>query len=184
MKTKHFLLTIASGAALLTLNACDTIYSERAALETNARFWQRADVKEASYMEGPKVQQMLHRDISRCVVEMRELERLGTLRTITPAETMMGGEVRDPHSPEGALAQWETPKRDGALRAEFSEYSDFETCMQAKGWERVEHVPYDVAYRSREVYSKTILREQYRTKAGERDLPSSEKDGEWDHLND
>lgn len=184
MQMKRFLLTIASGAAFLGLTACDTSYAERRALEDNARFWQRASVSEATYMEGPKAQQMLHRDIARCVTELKELERLGTIRTVTPAETMINGKVPDPHSPEGSMAQWETPKRDGMLRAEFSDYSDFETCMQAKGWERVEHVPYDVAERSRETYVETIMHEQYRTKIGERQPESSESDGDWDHLND
>ena len=183
MKTNRFLLTLVTGAALLGLSACDATYSERQALETDARFWQRADVSEATYMEGPKVQQMLHRDIARCVTELKELERLGTLRTVIPAETMINGEVPDPQSPEGSMAQWETPKRDGALRTEFSDYSDFETCMHTKGWERVQHLPYDVAERARETYVKTIMHEQYRTKAGERERSASEPEGDFDHLN-
>lgn len=186
MRKKQLFLTIITSAALLGLAGCED-FVRKSELETNARFWQRKNVTEAAYMEGPKVQQMLHRDIARCVTELRELQRLGLLRTVTPAETMINGQVPDPGSPEGALAQWETPKRDGALRAEFSEYSDFETCMQAKGWERMEHVPYDVALRSREVYSATILREQYRTRTGESASSASSdetQDDDWDHLND
>lgn len=186
MQRKRLLLTIATGIALLGLAACDSTVVERHALEHNPRFWQRADVTEAAYMEGPKTQQMLHRDIARCVAELKELERLGTLRTVIPADTMINGGERDPLSPEGAMAQWETPKRDGALRTEFSDYSDFETCMHVKGWERLEHVPYDVAERSRETYVETILHEQYRTKTGDNEDRSSTPvdDSDWAHLND
>lgn len=83
------------------------------------------------------------------------------------------------------MGQWETPKRDGALRAEYLDYSDFETCMHSKGWERVQHLPYDVAERSRETYIKTIMHEKYRTKTGERAIPSSPtQDDDFGHLND
>ena len=184
MLTNRFFLTVFTGMALFGLTGCDTNATERMALETNAHFWQRASVSEATYMEGPKAQQMLHRDIARCVNELKELEHLGTLRTVVPAETMINGEVPDPQSPEGSMAQWETPERDGYLRAEFLNYSDFETCMQSKGWDRLEHMPYDVAERARETYVETIMHEKYRTKSGERDQSSSEPEGDWDHLND
>ncbi len=183
MQTKRFLLTIAAGATLIGLTACNGEITRRSELENNARYWQRASVSEATYMEGPKAQQMLHRDISRCVVELKELERLGTIRTAIPAQTMINGGTPDPKSPEGALADWETPERDGSLLTEFSDYQDFETCMQAKGWERVEHLPYDVAKRSRRNYIETIMHEQYRTKSGERELPPMDDDGDFDDLN-
>lgn len=182
MRAKQLFLMIVTGAALLGLAGCED-FVRKSELETNARFWQRSNVSEATYMEGPKTQQMLHRDISRCVTELKELERLGTLRTVIPAETMING-VPDPSTPEGAMAQWETPARDGSLRAEFLEYTDFESCMQAKGWERMEHVPFDMAERARENYSKTIIGERYRTKSGERPLPvSTTQDDDWSNLN-
>lgn len=127
-----------------------------------AYYWQRASISDAAYMEGPKAQQMLHRDIANCVTELRELERLGTIRTAIPAQ-LKPGMVPDPRSPQGQLDQWETPEREGALRAELGDYHDFETCMIAKGWERIKNIPYDVAERAKENYTETILRRQYRS---------------------
>jgi len=169
---------IGTGATLLGLAGCTGSYKERRALETNAHFWQRASVSDATYMEGAKAQQMLHRDIARCVTELREYQRLGTLRTVIPAETMINGSVPDPETPEGSLQQWETPERDGALRTEFLDYADFETCMQDKGWERLEHIPYNVAQRARETYVETIMHEQYRTNVGDRDKENEKTESE------
>ncbi|MBI4030731.1 MAG: hypothetical protein HY370_03575 [Proteobacteria bacterium] len=166
--------------ALIGLAACDTYSEDR--LLMDARYWQRANVREATYMEGPKAQQMLHRDISRCVTELRELDRLGSLHHALPGETTKYGEVPDPSMPEGAMDQWETPQRDGMLRAEMLPYHDFETCMQAKGWERLEYMPYEMADRARENYLDTIIGERYRSKHGERDV-TSEEEGDWDNLN-
>lgn len=182
MRAKQFLLTIVTGASLLGMAGCEG-FVRKSALQNDARFWQRANVSDATYMEGPKTQQMLHRDISRCVVELKELERLGTLRTVIPAERMIN-DLPDAPTPEGTLSEWETPTRDGSLRAEFLDYTDFESCMNAKGWERMEHVPFDVAERARENYSKTILGERYRTNAGDRPLPGdTRQDDDWTHLN-
>lgn len=167
MKIRSLSLVL-TGALLLGLTACANDSVERK-LREDAQFWQRANVTEATYMEGPKAQQMLNRDISRCVVEIRELERLGALRNVTPGDTVSYGEPPDPDTPAGALAQWETPEREGYLRAEHLDYHDFETCMAYKGWQRLEHVPYDVAHRARENYIETIIGERHRTKTGERD---------------
>lgn len=147
-------------------------------------YWQRASVTEAAYMEGPKSQQMLNRDISRCVVEIRELERLGAIRVATPGDTARNGQAPDPGTPAGSLAQWDTPERDGYLRAEHLDYHDFETCMIAKGWERVEHVPYDVAERARETYVETIMDQEYRTRVGERKHPTVKSEGDFKNLNE
>ena len=57
-------------AFCLGLSACAPVV-DKDALYDNAQFWQRQNVTETAYMEGPKVQQALHRDIARCVVEIR-----------------------------------------------------------------------------------------------------------------
>ncbi len=135
-------------------------------------------------MKGPKVQQMLNRDISRCVVEIRELERLGAIRVAMPADAGEDGMIEDPDSPEGALAAWETPEREGDLRAEHLDYHDFETCMIDKGWERVEYMPYDMARKSRANYAETILGESFRTKIRERQMQEEKQKSAYEDLND
>jgi len=148
--------------AVLALSGCSNPDVTMAELKGNADYWQRANVTDATYAEGPKLQQTLHRDISRCVVELRETDRLGVTRNATPA---LNG--NDPNTPSGKIAEWETPERNGYLRAEHSDYHDFETCMQAKGWERTEYLPANAADKSRKNYMKTMYGEKYRSQTGE-----------------
>lgn len=128
-----------------------------------AHYWQRVDASSAIWMRGPKAQQKLHKDITGCVNELNELERLGTVRWAMPADP-----YSDPVSPEGQMAQWETPERDGALYAEHSDYHDFETCMRAHGWQRVDMLPYNQAETAREYYRRNVVKYRHRSKHGER----------------
>ncbi len=128
----------------------------------DAQYWQRKNASSALYLRGPKAQQTLHKDIADCVTEIDELERLGPLREAIPADTNQG-QVRDPNSPEGKLADWDTPKRDGYLYAEHFNYTDFEGCMTYKGWERVENLPFDQATKSRHEYLDTLYGYKYQT---------------------
>jgi len=182
MSILRFQLVI-SVAVLFVLAACSAQPVNKD-LETNPHFWQRVDATSALYLQGPKAQQILNRDLSRCVTELRELERLGAIRVATPGDTQ-DGKVPDPETPEGALAQWETPERDGMLRAEHLGYHDFRTCMLSRGWESIEHVPYEIAEQAREVYTETILGQRYRTKTRQRDdSPIRKSGGDFDNLND
>lgn len=158
-------------ATVLTLGlaACVAQPVDRVKAKTAPHFWQRIETTDAIYQRGPKAQQMLNRDISRCVTDIRELERLGAIRHATPANTAADGTVPDPNTPSGTMAQWDSPERDGYLRAEHLEYHDFESCMMTKGWERIEHVPYDVAEEGREVYIEALTGEQYQTKTHARE---------------
>jgi len=157
MKFSHLILL---SVCVSTLTAC----GPRLHLE-EAQYWQRKSATSALYLQGPKAQQTLHMDIATCVNEVNELKRLGSLREATPAETH-NGHVPNPNTPEGKLAAWDTPERDGYLYAEHFDYHDFETCMNAKGWERVEHLPYDTAERARHVWLKTIIGEDHQTRYG------------------
>lgn len=112
------------------------------------QYWQRIHASEMAYTQGPKAQQLLNRNISMCVAELQELERLGTIKNAIPVD--YSGRVLNPD--EQTMREWETPERDGELLSEHMDYHDFETCMLAKGWERVKHVPYDVAEKSRKAY--------------------------------
>ena len=183
MKTRSLAVVLSGVAALTLLAACESTVPTNNQLEAaNGHYWQRTAASEAVYQRGPKAQQMLHRDIARCVTEIKELQRLGAIRAAVPANPDHQGNVPNPATPEGRLAGWESPERDGYLRAEHSNYHDFETCMMAKGWERVEHLPYDVATEARETYIETIIGERRRTNTGERDL-IMEGEGPYDNLN-
>lgn len=174
-KIKYFAL---AGAACLGLAACNALPPIE-----EASYWGRTDVTEAAYLEGPKAQQMLHRDLSRCVVEIREMERLGSLRNVLPADTRKYGIIPDPATAHGQLESWETPTRDGYLRSEFSDYQDFETCMQAKGWQRMAHMPYEMAERARKNYLQTIRGQSYQSKAAAGRGRTERPKTEWDKLN-
>ena len=153
-------------AAVLMLTACETQQISRHEILTEPHFWQRTQTSDAIYQRGPKAQQMLNRDIARCVTEIRELERLGAIRHITPAELDEFG-IEPPERErvlEMSLDPWETPQRDGYLRAEHLDYHDFESCMMAKGWERIEHVPYSIAEESRDHYIDAVIGEYYQTR--------------------
>ena len=121
-------------------------------IEKKGQYWQRASVSSALYVRGPKAQQMLNRDIARCVVELRELERLGAVRNPIPAHADSGIVMS---SGEAELEGYDMPERDKDLFAEHSDYVDFEGCMLAQGWQRVKYVPYDVAKQAQENYKKT-----------------------------
>lgn len=171
-----------AGVLALGLAGCSQSLEDQ--VKNQAQYWQRAQVTEGTWLEGPKAQQLLHRNIANCVVEIRELETLGALRTNIPADSTGYGKAPDPDTPAGELAEWETPEREGYLRAEHLPYHDFETCMIYNGWERVEHLPYDLADRSRREYLETLTGESYRSRTRERQSPIIEPEGDWENLND
>jgi hypothetical protein len=121
------------------------------AIEERGQYWQRIHTSSALYLRGPKAQQMLNRDIARCVVELRELERLGAVKDAIP-EYAEGVVL---NSDEAHLHGIDFPERDKDLYAEHSDYIDFEGCMLSNGWERIKYVPYGVAENSRENFKRT-----------------------------
>ncbi|MCC6598196.1 MAG: hypothetical protein IT559_05365 [Alphaproteobacteria bacterium] len=137
--------------SLLSLSACAPGKSVH---DIDGQFWQRSSMSEAVYAQGPKAQQMLNRDISRCVFEVRELQRLGVTKNAIPTD--YHGRVLDPD--ELALYDHDSPERDKHLLAEHGNYVDFESCMNEKGWERVEHVPFEVAARGRDNYRRAHVK--------------------------
>ncbi len=147
-KISKILLVTLSSATLLA--ACQT-----APTLEDAQYWQRKNATSSLYLRGPKAQQTLHKDIADCITEIDELERLGPLREALPADTQ-NGKVPDPNSADGRLRKWDSPKRDGYLYAEHFNYTDFEGCMDYKGWERVETLPYERAKFAREEYMETL----------------------------
>lgn len=158
MKFAHKTLLIASFSALAITAACQATPK----LE-EAQYWQRSNATSALYLRGPKAQQSLHVDIAACVNELSELERVGALREAVPADTR-NRRVPDPSTATGRLARWESPKRDGYLRNEHLPYHDFETCMGAKGWERVEALPYSQADIARQDYLRNVYGNEFQTR--------------------
>ncbi len=146
MKITHSALSLTLGlAAILVLPACETA---KEVGDIGGQFWQRTSSSDALHIRGPKAQQILNRDISRCVMELRELERLGAVKNAIPTD--LSGHVLT--QDELDMADWDSPERDKHLFAEHSDYSDFEGCMTSNGWERIEHVPYDTARKGRQNY--------------------------------
>lgn len=148
-------------------------------IENSGQYWQRVSASSAIYTRGPKAQQILNRDIARCVVELRELERLGAVKDAIP-EYAEGIVLSDA---EAELAGWDTPERDGELYAEQSDYSDFEGCMRSKGWERIKYVPFEAAEQARDNYLSS--HSKYRKEYKESNEPNYKKSKhDYDNLND
>lgn len=145
-------------------------------VEHKGQYWQRIHSASALHLRGPKAQQMLNRDIARCVVELRELERLGAVRDAIPA--YVDGVVLN--DTEARIAGWDTPERDKELFAEHSDYIDFEGCMVASGWERIKYVPYDVAEQAHENYLDTHTNYRYQA---EKIKHYENRRSDYDHLN-
>lgn len=182
MFRKYFSL-MTSSAAVLTLAACAVAHPVQDVVD--GQYWQRINTSESIYMQGPKAMQLLNRSIARCVVELREFERLGMVRNAIPAD--IEGRVLDPDQQN--LDDWDAPERDGVLFAEHFDYQDFEGCMYAKGWERVEYLPYDVSIRSRAQYLEEQAKYKYNTNYasdpsyGRRPVASSQQAGDFGSLN-
>jgi hypothetical protein len=146
-------LTLALIACLAVAACARTVTPPRD--YTGAQYWQRAGASDSAYTQGPKAQDMLARDIARCVAELRELERLGMLHGTIPADPATG-RLYDPDDPRRELADWEAPDRTGFLRMEQGQYHDFEGCMAYRGWERVKYLPYDTVARGQEAHTDAL----------------------------
>lgn len=148
-------------------------------IENSGQYWQRVNASSSIYLRGPKAQQILNRDIARCVVELRELERLGAVKDAIPeyAEGIVLSEA------EAHMAGIDTPERDDELYAEHADYSDFEGCMLEDGWERIKYVPFEQAAQAQDNYLST--HEQYRKQYNASKNGSATKSGgDYDHLNE
>ena len=144
MTLSRMILSLSSLVLLGLSTACS---HEPPPLE-DGQYWQRINASESIYLQGPKAQQMLNRDIAQCVVELRELERLGQIKDAIPTDyegRVLGRDERE-------LLDWDQPERDKYLFMEHNDYHDFESCMLAKGWERVMYVPYRTAIEGQRAY--------------------------------
>lgn len=167
MALKRALPLVLGIGTLLALTACGTAINEE--IKFGGQYWQRMSAADSIYQRGPKAQQILNRDIARCVTELKELERLGAVKNAIPTD--ISGRVLDPDEKE--MLDWDSPERDQHLFAEHGDYHDFEGCMLASGWERVLHVPYDVADRAREDYLDAHVDYAYRSRV---EIPKARPD--------
>lgn len=140
--------------SLLALTACESTTEKR----LDAAYWQRSDIESALYMRGPKAQHQLHKDIADCVSSVKELSRLGLIRDANPP----GGIEMN----VGLAENWQSPKGDGPLHAEYRDYHDFESCMAYKGWTRAAYVKPHIMENAKANYNTTILGKTYDVTGG------------------
>ncbi len=128
-----------TGAVALTTLAAACTWDD----PHEGQYWQRVSTSESVYQQGPKADQILDRDIGRCVVALQELEQLGTVKD--PIKTDRQGRVLDPdeQSPPKAFVKFQTDRN----------YRDFDGCMKSKGWERVMHMPHPIKAPHDVIYS-------------------------------
>lgn len=176
-----FSVLIVSAAALTGLSACDP--HQEIDLETS-QYWQRVDSSSATYVRGPKAQQILNTDISRCVLELRELERLGAIKDAIPADK--NGRILDPDQRAPDMGEWDTPERDDRLFAEHADYHDFDGCMLHKGWERIKYVPYEVSEEAKLNYlgSHIVHHSRYDSNGKRVEREREHDGGDFDNLNE
>lgn len=145
MKSGFKMLVAAGG--LLVLSGC--YYNP----PVGQAYWQRVEDNSALWMTGPKAQQELDQNIAACVREVDELVELGALRETTPPDTH--SEYHRALKSSGVLDYYDTPTRYGDHKVSHTDYSDFESCMRSKGWERVQYVRYQTAAQSQKTYKST-----------------------------
>lgn len=132
----RFSLSLCIGFGLiLTLSSCSS--------HPDKQFWQRSNPSQSVYMRGAKAQQLLQRDIQNCVNELHELERLNQLDD--PIPTSFDGYIKE--ADPATLYNIRVQGGDTALFSGATDYSNFDGCMYAKGWERIQNLPYSVTDR-------------------------------------
>lgn len=134
---------------VIAVSACES--TKRTSFEQESDFWERSDDVSLLYLRGPKAQHQLHKDISSCVAEVKELSRLGTINNARPPANIQMS--------QGLAENWQSPERDGALHTEYADFQDFEGCMNYKGWQRVSYVRHDQIDQAQQNYKTTILGE-------------------------
>lgn len=162
----------------LAVSACEATPKD----PNNFQYWQRSSASSAIYMQGPKAQQMLHRDIARCVSEVKELERLNKTQDALIVEKRTG-RLLDPDRKK--MLGYDTPEYNGYLLSEHKDYQDFDSCMAFKGWERTRSINYEIADRARDNYLKSLESYGYQSKVGKaHDSSSPSMQSGGDNLNE
>lgn len=174
-----------STVAMITLSACVGHHGNIGALKRDLAkkgdYWQRTDTTSAIWTQGPKAQQMLNRDISTCVAELSELVRLGQIKSVVPANpTDVASADSDARK---NLMAFETPDRDGALLSNAQSYTDFESCMHVKGWERTMNVGGSTADRAATAYIGNHVQLKKFLSTTTNPAPATSRKGPYGNLN-
>lgn len=148
----------------LSLGACSDSYRrvDMKKQPPGPQYWQRIDAGSARFVQGPKAQQLLDQSLEACAVELSELEKLYAIPDGDKHRTTKV-DYRDTHHravPPGASegATGELP------------FDDFLSCMEYRGWEPVETVPYALTEEDVEEYVDGILARRYQTRIHRNDL--------------
>ena len=147
--------------SVLVVSACEATPKD----PNSFQYWQRSSASSAIYMQGPKAQQMLHRDIARCVSEVKGLERLNNTKDVLIVEKRIG-RLLDPDRKK--MLGYDTPEYNGYLLSEHKDYQDFDACMAFKGWERTRYINYEIADRARDNYLKSLESYSYQSEIGQK----------------
>lgn len=116
---------------------------------TGEDYWQRIEDASALYLTGPKAQQILEQNIAGCVREIDELVYLEAVREDTPPETR--NEYLRALDAAEPTAHWDSPSHLRDLRIDHTDFHDFDSCMNFKGWERVAYVRYPASQKAQRV---------------------------------
>lgn len=143
-------------ASILLVSACTGKHPGTDDIE--GQYWQRNTAESALYLRGPEAQHKLHGDIAHCAAEVREMQYLAGIRNTAP------------------------PHRHAPIYQEHKGFTDFETCMHANGWERVDYVPYATKERAHRTYLHAMEGIAPRSRIGRSTKPP--EDGDFDHLNE
>lgn len=118
---------------VLVLGAC--------AYQPELEYWQRiSTTPDAGHLEGPLAQARLERDLVRCGFNVDEIREIAQLQT-QPAQgvnPVFEADIRQRHRSHATRAEGDPRKTDGQLV--YDELYDLDTCMNARGWQRVRWV--------------------------------------------
>lgn len=145
MKKTVLLIAMAS---VLAVGACSHARPDLKEVRESGDYWSRMDDASALYLRGPKAQHMLHQDIAACVAQVKELVKLGAIRKAEPPKDMA--------YEDGLARGWDSPSEDGPLYTEYENFTDFETCMNSKGWRRMEYVTPAEAEKATTTFGETV----------------------------
>jgi hypothetical protein len=120
-------------------------------------YWQKTDPTTAIYLTGPKAQQMLEQDISHCVYEIIELDKLQTVRENGGTAPTFANDFSQKAQAEALskLPSYDVPEYIRDLRVDHKDYHDFDGCMRHFGWERVKYVDPQAEFRAKTIYNST-----------------------------
>jgi hypothetical protein len=154
--------------ASLAVIACST--------NKDYHYWQKIDPTTAIYLTGPKAQQMLEQDISKCVHEIIELDKLAAVRENGGQAGFFKKNISQKAHAEALsnLPAYDIPEYIRDLRVEHKDFHDFEGCMRHNGWERVKYVDPQKELRAKGVYNITGEYNTYRNKATARPVQSDD----------